>query len=320
MAERALADADQADARGRGGDVRPLLGVPIAVKDTEDVAGEVTRWGTAAFSEPARPRRRAGLAPARGGRRDHRQDQPPGAGHHRRHRGPGVRRHEEPLEHGRLRGRVERRQRRGRRGRARGRAPPPRTGRGRSASPPPTAGSWASSRSATGSRSRRSASTGTGSAWSASRRAAWPMPRSCSTWERARPASGATPERPTRAPGRLRVALSTKPPVVARVDPQLRRAVEETGERLRALGHAVQVRDPEYPLAAAQQLHRPLPRRDRARTWPRVPRPRPAPAPHTRLRADRPAGAGERRRARQARRRRPGRADQRDLRRRATCS
>ena len=30
----------------------PLLGVPIAVKDTEDVAGEVTRWGTAAFSEP----------------------------------------------------------------------------------------------------------------------------------------------------------------------------------------------------------------------------------------------------------------------------
>ncbi len=53
MAERALADAGQADARRRGGDARPLLGVPLAVKDTEDVAGEVTRWGTAAFSEPA---------------------------------------------------------------------------------------------------------------------------------------------------------------------------------------------------------------------------------------------------------------------------
>ena len=53
MAERALADADQADARRRGGDVRALLGVPLAVKDTEDVAGEVTRWGTAAFTEPA---------------------------------------------------------------------------------------------------------------------------------------------------------------------------------------------------------------------------------------------------------------------------
>ncbi len=55
MAERALADAGQADARRRGGDYRPLLGVPLAVKDTEDVAGEVTRWGTAAFSEPADP-------------------------------------------------------------------------------------------------------------------------------------------------------------------------------------------------------------------------------------------------------------------------
>ena len=53
MAERAIADADQADARVRGGDVRPLLGVPMAVKDTEDVGGEVTRWGTAAFTEPA---------------------------------------------------------------------------------------------------------------------------------------------------------------------------------------------------------------------------------------------------------------------------
>src|SRR6187455_991683 len=53
MAERALADAGQADARRRGGDSRPLLGVPVAVKDTEDLAGEVTRWGTAAFSEPA---------------------------------------------------------------------------------------------------------------------------------------------------------------------------------------------------------------------------------------------------------------------------
>jgi amidase len=48
MAERALAEADQADARRRAGEERPLLGVPIAVKDTENVAGEVTGWGTAA--------------------------------------------------------------------------------------------------------------------------------------------------------------------------------------------------------------------------------------------------------------------------------
>jgi amidase len=51
--ERALADAQQADARHRGGDDRPLLGVPIAVKDSEDVAGEVTGHGTAAHGGPA---------------------------------------------------------------------------------------------------------------------------------------------------------------------------------------------------------------------------------------------------------------------------
>lgn len=47
MAERALADARLADARRGAGGERPLLGVPIAVKDTEDVAGEPTAWGTA---------------------------------------------------------------------------------------------------------------------------------------------------------------------------------------------------------------------------------------------------------------------------------
>src|SRR5919109_2522257 len=53
MAERALVDAQQADGRHGAGDDRPLLGVPIAVKDVEDVTGEVTRWGTDAFSTPA---------------------------------------------------------------------------------------------------------------------------------------------------------------------------------------------------------------------------------------------------------------------------
>jgi amidase len=53
MAERALADADQADAQRRAGEERPLGGVPIAVKDTEDVAGEVTGWGTGAHGGPA---------------------------------------------------------------------------------------------------------------------------------------------------------------------------------------------------------------------------------------------------------------------------
>jgi amidase len=53
MDERALVDAQQADGRRGAGDERPLLGVPIAVKDVEDVTGEVTTWGTAANFTPA---------------------------------------------------------------------------------------------------------------------------------------------------------------------------------------------------------------------------------------------------------------------------
>lgn len=51
--DRALVDAQQADGRRGAGDERPLLGVPIAVKDVEDVTGDVTRWGTAAQETPA---------------------------------------------------------------------------------------------------------------------------------------------------------------------------------------------------------------------------------------------------------------------------
>jgi amidase len=52
--ERALLEAEQAEARLKGGDERPLLGVPIAIKDESDVAGEVNLHGTDAFTEPAR--------------------------------------------------------------------------------------------------------------------------------------------------------------------------------------------------------------------------------------------------------------------------
>jgi len=54
FAERALLEADQADARRGAGSERPLLGVPIAVKDEQEVAGEVTTCGTNAYGEPAR--------------------------------------------------------------------------------------------------------------------------------------------------------------------------------------------------------------------------------------------------------------------------
>jgi amidase len=50
--ERALAEADQADGRAGAGDRRPLLGVPIAIKDDMDVAGERTAFGGDANGGP----------------------------------------------------------------------------------------------------------------------------------------------------------------------------------------------------------------------------------------------------------------------------
>lgn len=54
FAEKAMLEAEQADARVRAGEERPLLGVPIAIKDEVDVMGEVNTHGTDAFSEPAK--------------------------------------------------------------------------------------------------------------------------------------------------------------------------------------------------------------------------------------------------------------------------
>ncbi|HWM62461.1 MAG TPA: amidase [Solirubrobacterales bacterium] len=53
FAEKALLEAEQAEARLRAGEERPLLGVPIAIKDEVDVVGEVKTKGTDGFTEPA---------------------------------------------------------------------------------------------------------------------------------------------------------------------------------------------------------------------------------------------------------------------------
>jgi amidase len=53
LGEKALLEAEQAEARLKAGEERPLLGVPIAIKDESDVAGEVKTFGTDAFTEPA---------------------------------------------------------------------------------------------------------------------------------------------------------------------------------------------------------------------------------------------------------------------------
>src|SRR3954449_1340952 len=52
--EKAMLEAEQAEARVRAGEERPLLGVPIAIKDEVDVAGEINSHGTDAFSKPAK--------------------------------------------------------------------------------------------------------------------------------------------------------------------------------------------------------------------------------------------------------------------------
>jgi amidase len=54
FAEKALLEAEQAEARLKAGEERPLLGVPIAIKDEVAVAGEVTTYGTDGFDEPAK--------------------------------------------------------------------------------------------------------------------------------------------------------------------------------------------------------------------------------------------------------------------------
>jgi len=54
FAERAMLEAEQAEARVRAGEERPLLGVPVAIKDEVDVAGEINTHGTDGFTEPAK--------------------------------------------------------------------------------------------------------------------------------------------------------------------------------------------------------------------------------------------------------------------------
>jgi amidase len=53
LADDARADAKRAEERLASGEEAPLLGVPVAIKDNVDIAGEVTTNGTSAYDGPA---------------------------------------------------------------------------------------------------------------------------------------------------------------------------------------------------------------------------------------------------------------------------
>jgi amidase len=60
FADRARAEAQQAEGRIGAGDERPLLGVPVAIKDNIDTAGDLTTNGSAGYGDP--PKRDAEMA------------------------------------------------------------------------------------------------------------------------------------------------------------------------------------------------------------------------------------------------------------------
>jgi amidase len=245
LGERALADADQADARRAAGDGRrPLLGVPIAVKDGEDLAGEVTTWGTAANITPAARdgelvrRLRAAGAVILG------KTNLPELAIMGDTEGPAFGITRNPWDTDRS----------------------PAGSSGGSAAAV-AAGLCAAATASDGAGSIRLPAANCGLVGLKPTRDLIPLGPRDEHWyglsvvgfvtrtvadtallvgvgadsaDLVRAAAG--------APGRLRVAASVRPALPARIDPVMRRAVEDTAARLCALGHAVEDEDPPYPL------------------------------------------------------------------------
>lgn len=253
-AEAALAEADAADRELSAGARRPLLGVPVAVKDDMDVAGEPTAFGCRGCSRP-RPRtgrRYAGCA--RPGRSSSARPTPASSASGRSPRGLlGATRNPWHAEH--------------------------------------TPGGSSGGSAAAVAAGLVPAALGSDGAGSVRIPASWthligikPQRGRISTWPRAESFQGITVNgtlartvadaallldaasgnhdgdlhRPPalrvadavgREPGRLRIALSLKPPFTAlpaRLDPVVRARVVALAERLAELGHTVEEAEPRY--------------------------------------------------------------------------
>jgi amidase len=243
MSERALVDAQQADGRRGAGEDRPLLGVPIAVKDVEDVTGEVTRWGTDAFSTPAAQdselvrRLRAAGAVIVG------KTNTPELAIIGDTEGPAFGITRNPWNTDRSPG-----------------------GSSGGSAAAVAAGLCAGATASDGMGSIRIPAANCGLVGLKPTRDRIPLTPLREHWYGLSVAGfvtrtvrdtalllsiGAADESlldaADRPPGQLRVAVSTKPPFPARVHPDVKRAVEQTAGRLRQLGHQVQSDDPPYP-------------------------------------------------------------------------
>ena len=251
MAERALADAQQADARRGAGDERPLLGVPIAVKDTEDVAGEPTGWGAAAERGPAaRDNHLVSRLRAAGAVIVGKTNLPELA----------IMGETEGLASGVTRNPWDTDRSPG--GSSGGSAAAVAAGMCAAATGSDGAGSIripAANCALVGLKAQRDRISlapleghwyGLSAVGFLTRRVA----DTALLLDAAVDGGGSYAQAARRAPGPLRIALSLKPPVPARVDPEVRDSVRRVGDALRGLGHQVTERDPGWGRASGAAL------------------------------------------------------------------
>jgi amidase len=243
FAERARAEAAQADARLKAGEERPLLGVPVAVKDNLNVAGEVTAMGTNAYGGPATAdsevvrRLRAAGAIVIG--KTHMSEL-------------AIFPFTESLAWGQTRNPWDR-----------GRSPGGSSGGSGTAV---AAGLVGAGYASDGGGSIRIPASVAGLFGLKPQRGRVPLLPDPEHWYGLSSGGGLTrsvldtalwldvvadSERPfvdaaRSEPGRLRVALSFKPTAITRIDPRVRAAVERVADALRSLGHDVVERDPDY--------------------------------------------------------------------------